>query len=468
MLNRVHEIDAAVVEMSRYMTGLQEDAAEAIEAEKLRNMPNAEHPALFPVGLVREFVDAACTNSEAPPAGVAMALLSFISASAGRGLYLPVGDDFHHPLLMFVHVARTNLGKGVSFGLLRRVKRVIRDSFLVTCPGLLAHEHTGGLSTREGLAALIPDARPNKEGDLEGGTEDKRAFIVESEFANVLTLARRQGNTISTALRDCWDGADLSPLTKNDRISCTDPHVALLANITPSELTNLLTPGDVNNGFANRLLFVLAESGKSIPDPQPCPQPEVDDLARRIADVVTWAKGSYPADKDSRRMELSESAKALRNAHYERLKRPIDEPFLAALLARGRAHVLRLAMLFAICDKSLVIDDKHFLAALAWVTLWQQSCLFIFRRVANEAKAEKTTADAAKLIQYLTEKQTAVSRTDISKACFGGHASAGRISAAVELLLMRNPPAIEVQDEKTPGKPKGKQLIKLAKREAAN
>lgn len=462
MPNRAEEIDAAVLQMSRYMnqannTGQDED----FEETRLHNRPDAEHPALFSDGLVRDFVEAACANTEAPPAGVAMALLTFLSACAGRSLYLPVGDDFHHARLMFAHVARTNQGKGVSFTLLNRVIRKIREAYLMNTPDLLPCVHKGGLSTREGLAALIADPRENKDGMLEGGTEDKRVLVVETEFANVLNNAKRQGNNISTAIRDCWDGSDLSPLTKNDKVCCTDPHVSILANITPSELVRLLPPGEVSNGFANRILFILAESSKSVADPEPCPDEQVAGLAHRIADVMVWAKGNYPAEKDSRRMALSDPARAIRDAVYPRLKNPSNDPFLLDLMARGRAHVLRLGMIFAIADKSLTVEEKHFRAALAWVALWQQSCQFIFRTVANEAKAEKTVEDAEKILSFLRDKGGLVARTDITRGCFRGHASASRIDAALESLLMRNPAAVVVENEKQSGKPKGRQFIRL-------
>lgn len=48
--------------------------------------------------------------------------------------------------------------------------------------------------------------------------------MVESEFANVLQQSRRGGNTLSAALRDCWDGVDLKPATKTNRVHASEPH----------------------------------------------------------------------------------------------------------------------------------------------------------------------------------------------------------------------------------------------------
>ena len=47
---------------------------------------------------------------------------------------------------------------------------------------------------------------------------DKRLLVVESEFVNVLHQSKRDGNTLSAALRDCWDGVSLKPATKTNRL----------------------------------------------------------------------------------------------------------------------------------------------------------------------------------------------------------------------------------------------------------
>ena len=79
-----------------------------------------------------------------------------------------------------------------------------------------------------------------KEGKKEiDPVVDKRLWIMESEFANVLHQARRDGNTLSPALRDAWDGKSIKPATKTFRIGATDPHIALSAAITPTELRDL-------------------------------------------------------------------------------------------------------------------------------------------------------------------------------------------------------------------------------------
>ncbi len=86
--------------------------------------------------------------------------------------------------------------------------------------------------------------------------EDTRLWIIESEFANVLHQAKRDGNTLSAALRDSWDGVSIRPATKTSRLWASHPHLSLTGNITPSELLGLMESRELSNGFANRFLIL--------------------------------------------------------------------------------------------------------------------------------------------------------------------------------------------------------------------
>lgn len=75
-------------------------------------------------------------------------------------------------------------------------------------------------------------------------------LVIESEFVNILHQGKRDGNTLSAALRNCWDGEPLKPATKTNRLWASHPHVGLLAAITPSELLSSIAGRDLTNGFA--------------------------------------------------------------------------------------------------------------------------------------------------------------------------------------------------------------------------
>jgi hypothetical protein len=88
---------------------------------------------------------------------------------------------------------------------------------------------------------------------------DKRLLVIESEFANVLHQSKRDGNTLSSGLRDAWDGTSIQPAVKTSRVWATDPHISFIGDITPSELLEVMSKREMTNGFANRFIFFYAE-----------------------------------------------------------------------------------------------------------------------------------------------------------------------------------------------------------------
>src|SRR5205823_3185105 len=106
-----------------------------------------------------------------------------------------------------------------------------------------------GLSSGEGLIEPIRDARYRREnvakrGEAshmkqvvdDEGVADKRLLVQEGEFAGALQAMQRDGNKLSTVIRDAWDQEKLGNLTKRDKTTASNPHISIVANITREEL----------------------------------------------------------------------------------------------------------------------------------------------------------------------------------------------------------------------------------------
>ena len=133
-------------------------------------------------------------------------------------MYLPIGNTRHHPRLFCLHIGRSGRGrKGDAVSLVLRIDQSLREMNEAFAPQV----HRGGLSTGEGLVALMHDGYRQGRQDVPA-LEDKRRRMVESEFANILHQGRRDGNTLSAVLRDCWDGVDLKAVTKSNRLYASD------------------------------------------------------------------------------------------------------------------------------------------------------------------------------------------------------------------------------------------------------
>ena len=54
----------------------------------------------------------------------------------------------------------------------------------------------------------------------------------EPEFASVLRVMTRDGNTLSTQIRQAWDSGDLRTLVKNNPAVSTGAHISILGHVT--------------------------------------------------------------------------------------------------------------------------------------------------------------------------------------------------------------------------------------------
>ncbi len=406
------------------------------------NQPRPSEAMLY--GLAGDVGTTAAATTEANPYAVCMGFMSFLSGMAGRDIYLPVGNTRHHPRLFTLHVGRSSRGrKGDALSLVHRIRHTIDKLELgrKTVGGsLLGQVHTGGLSSREGLVMFIHNGFRQGKKEVPP-VDDKRLWVVESEFANILQQSKRDGNTLSPALRDAWDGVSIKPATKSLPLWTTDPHIAIAAAITPTELVELMKARELSNGFANRFIIFWAERERLIPFPCATSEINLQGLVERTEEVLTFMKGDYPASKDSLAMTMSHEARTAYEHLYRDLNATTGSPRLDAILERRAPMLLRMAMLFAMTDLTLTIEVHHIEAAQSWVTYWVDSVRYIFGKAADEANIAERQEIADKLLAFLTQKGEAT-RTEITVECFNKHAPPGGLDAVIAELLNATPPKI--------------------------
>jgi hypothetical protein len=183
-------------------------------------------------GIAGEFAKHAALKSEVNRVAAAANVLALVACNAGRDTYQYIGDTAHYPAIYTMHVGRTSIGgKGDALSLVDRVVTRIEDLIRhgespedkQIPPDILCNNHSGGLSSGEGLIMLIHDGISTIEkGEVVEITPpilDKRLLITETEFSNILQQARRTGNTLTSRLRDSFDGKPLMPPTKQNRIA---------------------------------------------------------------------------------------------------------------------------------------------------------------------------------------------------------------------------------------------------------
>jgi hypothetical protein len=387
-------------------------------------------------GLAGEVVEAIKPHSEADPVAILIQFLTLAGNAMGRTAYYRVEDDQHHTNLFAVLVGESaKARKGTSLGRVRAIMKVADQ-------GWSDDRLKGGLSSGEGLINEVRDERKEwnkKEGReevVDAGVKDKRLMVVEPEFASALAVMERAGNTLSQLIRRAWDGDKLSTMTKHSPLCATDALVSIVAHITIDELRARLTRTEAANGFANRFQFPLVRRSKELP------------FGGSLDHSVTLKFGEQLREKIAiaqiiGRVEMTKAARAQWAAVYSKLS-AAQPGLLGAVVARGEAQAVRLALIYALLDGSGQIDVPHLEAALAVWEYCEASAAFVFGDLLGDPVAD----EIARALQHAGAQ--GMTRTAI-RDLFGRNRSGDRISAALALLATRGRARMETR--RTSGHP---------------
>ncbi len=323
-------------------------AAGAVEVDvaDLHPWPAPPAPEAFH-GPAGAFVRLVAPVSEADPAALLLQFLVFAGCYAGPDAYvLADGSRLGGNLALLVVGRSAKARKGTSFARVRSFFELVDRRW--TSASIVS----GGVSG-EGLIHRVRDASGNDKG-----IADKRLLVHEPEFASVLRVAQRQGNTLTAVLRQAWDGATLQVLAKNAPARATGAHIATIGHITRADLQLLLTDAHVGNGFANRFLFACAARAQVLPDGGVPPEDELRRLAELVRENLKLARGRGAVPRD-------EEASEIWHVAYHALADSAEQGMVDQLLARAEAHIVKLSLVYALLDGAPMIEGVHLLAALA-------------------------------------------------------------------------------------------------------
>lgn len=382
----------------------------------------------------------AAHNTDINPVAASVVFLSFFGACVGRDTFFSFGNERHHARIFTAHVGRTAIGrKGSSQHLVLKVAEQIDARE----PNLLCPIHSGGLSTKEGLAKHLHDGY----GEI-AAIKDKRLWVKEDEFFSVLKKIKQPESTLDLGLCCLWDGRSISPMALSNKISVKEPHVGIHANITDFQIKSGLTIYEAQSGLANRFIFIWAEKTCSMARPQATDSHIIDSLADELIEIVKFAKGGYPESKDNIEMHFSDAAWDYWESIYSQLDSITNNPFIDGLLQRKPVQTLRFSMLFALADRTHVIEPRHLEAALAWMNYYIDSVKFIFQDKVGNPKQVEIRNNAEKIINFLSLRPDGSTTTELNNDCFNKNSSGSEISKALMFLLSECPPRIrQIKDD---------------------
>ena len=342
-------------------------------------------------GPAGEFVLRTEPHSEAHPMALLAQFLVAFGTACGRGAYYQVEADRHYPNEFCILVGPSAKGrKGSSWGHVRRALAEADPAFVEGC---LA----SGLSSGEGLIAQVRDTIDETDADAPA---DKRRLVLEQEFAQVLKVLSREGNTLSPIVRQAWDGDALQTMVRNNPLRASAAHIGIIGHITKDELLRYLTATELANGFFNRFLLVAVDRSKLLPFGSAL---DANELAR-VRDAVRLALRFAAAH---RALPLDPAARERWIDIYTHLS--AGQPDLAgAATARAEAHVVRLALIYALLDYSDTIGLEHLEAALAIWRYSADSSSWIFGDSLGDPTADE-------IWTATKERPAGVTRTDVSE-----------------------------------------------------
>jgi hypothetical protein len=341
-------------------------------------------------GPAGEFVLRTEPHSEAHPMALLSQFLVAFGTACGRGAHYTIEADHHYPNEFCVLVGPSGKGrKGSSWGHVRRALAEADPGFVHGC---LA----SGLSSGEGLIAQVRDAVDDADADA---PMDKRRLVLEQEFAQVLKVLSREGNTLSPIVRQAWDGDALQTMVRNNPLRASAAHIGIVGHITKDELLRYLAATELANGFANRFVLVAVDRSKLLPFGS-----ALD--AEQLAEVREAARLGLRFSAAHRALPLDPAARERWIDIYPHLS--ASRPGLAgAATARAEAHVVRLGLIYALLDCSDTIGHEHLEAALAVWGYSADSAAWIFGDSLGDPTADEIWS-AAK------ERPAGLSRTEVS------------------------------------------------------
>ena len=391
-------------------------------------------------GLAGEVVRTIEPHTESAPEALLVSFLLCFGNSLGRGPHVKVEGSKHatNEFAIFVgESSKARKGTGWKRGLqvfeAAEAAATVEGIDLNADGSWLADRVTHGLSSGEGLIHQVRDKQfkrepiKDKKGEVTGyrevesdeGVADKRLMVVEEEFAATLRIMTRDGNSLSSIIRQAWDNGNLKTLTKVFSSVTTGALISLVGHCTVDELRRYLDRTELSNGFANRFAFVCVKRSKCLPFGG-----EELDLSSLGVKVLEAQRRAAAIGQ----VLWTDQARYIWRKVYPDLSE--GEPgLLGAMTSRGEAHVLRLAMLYALTDHSAFIEPYHLEAALElWRYCWQ-STRFVFGDSLGDPLADE-------ILRALREAPNGMTRTEIS-SLFGRHRDGAQITRALAALAAR-------------------------------
>lgn len=346
------------------------------DPEKAQESPAQESPKVFDrqtmwpkTGFLSEYLDYACSMTDAPDQFHAAAALTILGTAANRRVYFPLGINRIYTNFYTALIAPSS---------------VFRKSTSIKIAATLLHLYRPELSLPREFSTerfLIHLARVSSRG-----------LLYYSELAELLDQFKRSYSegllAILTDFFDCPNKYERE--TQKDGLqTVTEPFISILSASTVDWINKNITAEHSEGGFWPRFLFFPARVRKPINE---CPV-EGDTLKR---DTLIYMLKEF--ESVDGRMSLSEEA----DKAYRAFVRQTDEqsachplgPSFVKYLSRMQIYAIKIAMLYELSEtRSLTISGEAMTRALVLVGWLIEELAYMHEHEiahnANEANEQK-------------------------------------------------------------------------------
>jgi hypothetical protein len=374
-------------------------------------------------GLAGDFCRLLEPETEASPVALLINFLITSGVMIGRGAFAVAGGRQHFPIDFAVLVGDSGRGrKGTASSHTLAVVNRVQENF--------SRDHVlSGLSSGEGLISGIQKGK-------ELGVQQFLGYL--PEFGSLLTCARREGNTISSVLRQIWDGDPLRVLTKTEPLSVADYLLGLVGHVTDTELVNGLSSTELTNGFTNRFLLPKVRRSKFLPEGG-------EDVDTSV--IVTRLHRVLEAARNRGRVRRNDEARELWASVYQKLA---DQPkgLKGSLCSRAEAHVLRLSLTYALLDGAGEIQVQHLQGALAVWDYCERSIASIFAGRLGDPEAEKILASVKTGAKTISELHAVFGRNRTSEWLLAKLAAMMKAGYLIETIKECDRKTVQAWDKK--------------------
>jgi len=355
-------------------------------------------------------------TTEADPVAILASSLALFGAMAGDRSYVWMGGSRHPARIWPLIVGKTGAGrKGTSWA----EARWLAQGWGTYAEGYMRNRVNFGVTSGEGLLTPLGAGPRSDNPDEQPAAPDGKMMVIETEFARVLSNAKREGSNLGPVLRQLWDDGDAGIMTRATPLRVTGAHVAMIAHVTPKELRMRLAESDLAGGTLNRYLLVFSERPHLIAHEQP--HADVAAQAEWLGKAVDRAR-----DANNGLVQRNRDAEEMWPEVYGALSAEEPDGQLGSVIARGPAYTMRLALAYALADGARSIEPRHLLSGLA---LWHYA--------AETAKLVfpegQRNDDLHRLAAFLADVPAGRTRTEIS-ALFGRNRDADAIDAMLREL----------------------------------